>query len=73
MIQIGVDIIDLLTGFDEEMRANGPKAGIKDITFLRLKTSAAVGAAALGAKAAAFVLPLDYAVYAGTFYTVKYN
>lgn len=69
---IGVDI-DLLTGFEVEMRAKGPEVGIQEITFIRLLTSAAVGAAALGAKAAGSVLPLDYSVFTQTFYTAKYD
>ena len=62
-----------MTGFERVMQVRGPKAGITEITFLRLQTSAALGAAALGAKAASFTLPLDHSAFAKTFYTAKYN
>ena len=62
-----------LSGFEGVMLERGPKAGIREITFLQLQTSAALGAAALGAKAASFTLPLDHSAFSETFYTAKYE
>ena len=54
------------------MQARGPKVGITEVTFLRLTNSAAIGAAALGAKTAQRTLPLDYSAYAEIFHVAKY-
>ena len=55
------------------MQARGPKEGITEVTFLRLTTSAAIGAAALGAKTARCTLPLDYSAYAEIFHVANYE
>ncbi|KAK7109324.1 hypothetical protein V1264_013381 [Littorina saxatilis] len=62
----------LQQGFESKMKAEGPKAGIKGVKFLRLKTCGAVGAATLGAKQAGVTLPLNYADFAETFYTAAF-
>lgn len=55
------------------MKSKGPAAGITESTLLMLQISAAVGATALGAKAANFLLPLDYNANAKIFYTAKFT
>lgn len=60
-------------GFEEVMKSKGPAAGITESTLLMLQISAAVGATALGAKAANFLLPLDYNANAKIFYTAKFT
>lgn len=63
---------NLQTGFHSVMKETGPKLGIREITLLTLQTSAAVGAAVLGAKEAKTTLPLDYSAFSQIFYTAKY-
>ncbi|XP_076461090.1 N-acetyl-D-glucosamine kinase-like [Babylonia areolata] len=60
-------------GFESVMSAQGPKAGIHRITLHKLKTSAAVGAAVLGAIQAGGMLPLDYSFLAEPFHSSNYN
>ena len=60
------------SGFETTLKERGPRLGLSEISLMTLNTSAAVGAAALGAKEANYVLPLDYATYATTFYTAKF-
>lgn len=61
------------TGFEAVMKERGPGLGICEVSLLTLQTSAAVGAAALGAQAAECPLPMDYSTYAQTFYTAKFS
>ncbi|KAK7484940.1 hypothetical protein BaRGS_00023860 [Batillaria attramentaria] len=62
----------LRPGFEAAMKARGPSVGISNITLLTLQTSAAIGATALGARAANVKLPLDYAANVQTFYNGKF-
>lgn len=62
----------LCPGFASAMKKRGPAIGITKITLQTLQTSAAVGAAALGARSARVTLPLDYAANTQTFYTASY-
>ncbi|KAL8613359.1 hypothetical protein ACOMHN_052598 [Nucella lapillus] len=61
----------LKSAFESELKEKGPKVGLQEVTLMRLKTSAAVGAAALGARKAGVKLPLHYSALAETFYTAK--
>ncbi|XP_076461087.1 N-acetyl-D-glucosamine kinase-like isoform X2 [Babylonia areolata] len=63
----------LREGFESVMRAQGPNAGIQVITLHKLQTSAAVGAAVLGARKAGATLPLDFSFCAEVFYTANYK
>ncbi|ESO98317.1 hypothetical protein LOTGIDRAFT_206236 [Lottia gigantea] len=47
-------------GFVENLKQNGKLIGIKEVMLLRLKASAAIGAAVLGAKSLKSKIPLDY-------------
>jgi hypothetical protein len=54
------------------MKQRGPKLGLKAISLLSLKMSAAVGAAVLGAREVGVTLPVDYSAFSDTFYTTSY-
>ncbi|BFY97925.1 hypothetical protein BsWGS_00965 [Bradybaena similaris] len=55
-------------GFVEELGSRVAETGIQEITLLRLNAEASVGAAALGARAAGQVLPIDYSKNATVFF-----
>ncbi|GFS20633.1 N-acetyl-D-glucosamine kinase [Elysia marginata] len=59
-------------GFIECMRSQASQTSIREVTLLSLTKDASIGAAALGARAASKILPLDYAGNANVFYTAKF-
>ncbi|GFN78114.1 N-acetyl-d-glucosamine kinase [Plakobranchus ocellatus] len=59
-------------GFVECMSSRAAETGIREVTLFSLTNDASVGAAALGAKAAGKILPLDYSSNANIFFTAKF-
>ena len=55
------------------MKSRVSETSIREVTLLSLTKDASIGAAALGARAANKVLPLDYASNANAFYTAKFE
>ena len=61
----------LVLGFLEVLKADKPNRRVQEITLLRLKQPASLGAASLGARSAGFTLPLDYSANAEKFFHEK--
>lgn len=62
----------LASGFMEVLKSSRTDKRIGEITLLRLKVAASVGAASLGARDVGFTLPVDYSANAEKFFHDKF-